>query len=92
MRFVAAALGLVVIVALTWISTFPTKVECVASGRVVDPTERHCEAANGYEQLQEHVWFHATDVLFGIGILGAVGYAGRRYYVHRRLREAVPRV
>ena len=65
MRFIAVVLSLVAIAAFTWISSFPTQAECVASGRVVDPTERHCQTVSGYEQLQEHVWFHATPVLLG---------------------------
>ena len=55
MRLVAATVALVTIAALIWISTLPTKAECLRSGRLVDPTERHCEASDGYEQLQEHV-------------------------------------
>ena len=90
MRLLAGILSLVALAAFTWISTFPTKAECVASGRVVDPTERHCQTANGYEQLQEHVWFHTTPVLLGAGILGAGGYLGRRYYLRRRARESAP--
>jgi len=90
LRFIAVVLSLVAIAAFTWISSFPTQAECVASGRVVDPTERHCQTVSGYEQLQEHVWFHATPVLLGAAILLAGGYGGRRYYLRRRLREAAP--
>ena len=90
LRLIAGVLGLVAIAAFAWISSFPTKAECVASGRVVDPTERHCQTVNGYEQLQEHVWFHTTPVLLGAGILVAGGYVGRRYYLRRRSTKAAP--
>ena len=87
MRRLITGLALAAIVGFIWIGTFPTKAECRASGRVVDPTERHCQAAGGYEQLQEHVWFHAAEVLAGVGVLAAVAYAGHRLYRPRRSRE-----
>ena len=87
MRRVAAVVGLAVIAAFLWIGTYPTMAECVASGRVVDPTERHCEAAVGYVQLQEHVWFHTSQVLVGVVVLVAAGYIGWRYYLRWRSRE-----
>ena len=61
---------------------FPTKADCTASGRVVDPTERHCVAADGYEQLREHVLFHTAQVVtvaLGLAMLGlVVRWAARR--------------
>src|SRR5688500_17019392 len=85
MRFIA---GIVVIAALLgfgWVFSLPSKAECVASGRVVDPTERHCESADGYEQLQEHALFHSREVVLGTAIIVALGYAGVRF---RRSRSA----
>ena len=80
MRLAAIVLTLGAIAAFVWIGTFPTKAECSASGRVVDPTERHCLAADGYEQLQEHVWFHVSEVLVGAVVLLTTLYLGRRLY------------
>ena len=89
MRFVAGFVGLVALVAAGWIVSLPDQAECVASGRVVDPTERHCEAGDGYVQLREHALFHASEVLLGVGGLLAVGYVVRRY-VRRRSVGAAP--
>jgi hypothetical protein len=83
-RRIVTGIALVAAVAFVWISTFPTKAECTASGRVVDPTERHCEAVDGFEQLQEHVWFHASEVAAGAGILAVALYIGWRLYQRRR--------
>ena len=75
---VAAAIG------FAWVFSLPDKDECVASGRVVDPTERHCQDARGYQQLHEHALFHTRDVAVGAGILFAVGYGVHRYVRRRR--------
>ena len=87
MRRMVVVIVIAAVAATIWIGTFPTKAECRASGRVVDPTERHCEGAVGYEQLQEHVWFHASEVLIGAIVLVAIIYAGRRLYQRRRSRD-----
>ena len=87
MRRVAAVVGLALLAAFLWIGTYPTQAECAASGRVVDPTERHCQARDGYVQLQEHVWFHTIPVLVGATVLVAAGYIVRRYYLRRRSGE-----
>lgn len=63
---------------------FPNETECAASGRVVDPTHRHCEAAGGYVQLREHVILHSWEALFYIGMVGAVGLIAWR--IRRRSR------
>ena len=49
---------------------FPNEAECVASGRTVDPTRRHCEGPNGYVQLREHVLFHSREPLILVAIVG----------------------
>ena len=67
---------------------FPTMESCRASGRVVDPTERHCVAADGYVQLREHVLFHTTQVVTLLGIAVALGSAG--YWVVRRRSRPAP--
>ena len=92
MRLVAGFLSLGAIAALVWLGSLPDKAECLASGRVVDPTERHCESVTGYQQLQEHALFHASDVLLGVSILLACGYVVRRYYLRRRSPGAAPTV
>lgn len=89
MRLAAAFVGIVTIIAFAWIASLPDKAECVASGRVVDPTERHCEANGGFVQLQEHALFHASEVLAGAGILLAAGYLVDRYVRRRRSAGAV---
>lgn len=83
MRLVGGFLSIVAIAALAWIVSLPDKAECVASGRVVDPTERHCETPGGYQQLQEHALFHASQVLLGASIVLAGGYIVR-VYLRRR--------
>ena len=67
---------------------FPTRESCRASGRVVDPTERHCVAADGYVQLREHVLFHASQVVVLLGVALALGTLG--YWVVRRRRRPAP--
>jgi hypothetical protein len=71
-----------------WVFSLPSKAECVASGRIVDPTGRHCESPSGYEQLQEHALFHSRDVVLGGAILFAAGYGVYRY--RRRRKEVSP--
>ena len=78
---------LAAVVGFGWVFSLPNKAECVASGRVVDPTERHCQDSTGYQQLQEHALFHSRDVVLGTGVLLAVGYAV--YRIMRR-RSATP--
>ena len=73
-------------VGLLW--QFPTRESCRASGRVVEPTGRHCVAGDGYVQLREHVLFHTSQVVVVLGIvlvLGSIGY----WVVRRRSRPAV---
>ena len=85
MRFVVAFLVLAAAVGFGWVFSLPSMSECRASGRIVDPTERHCESPDGYQQLQEHALFHSRDVLLGAAILLAAGYGIHRY---RRRRSA----
>jgi hypothetical protein len=86
MRFVVAFLAVASLVGGAWVFSLPTKAECVASGRVVDPTERHCESSDGYQQLQEHALFHSREaILAGVIVLG-VSYGISRY---RRRRSGV---
>ena len=88
-----AFVGLLIIVALAgvvWVARLPDKEECVATGRVVDPTERHCLSGTGYQQLQEHALFHSREVVLGSLLLLAGGYGIRRYLIRRRSRSAPP--
>lgn len=71
------------LVGLGWILSLPDKAECVASGRRVESTERHCEAAAGYQQLQEHALFHASEVLLLAALLWVGAYALHRRQVRR---------
>lgn len=87
MRFLVVLLGIAAISGLTWIISLPNKAECVASGRAVDPTERHCEAASGYQQLQEHAIFHATEVGLGVAVIVVSGYGIRRAVRRRSVRS-----
>ena len=87
MRFLVVLLSLAAIGGLTWIVSLPNKAECVASGRAVDPTERHCQDAGGYQQLQEHALFHATEVGLGVAILLVSGYGIRRVMRRRSVRS-----
>ena len=89
MRWLAVVLAIAAIVGFGWVFSLPSKAECIASGRVVDPTERHCESADGYVQLQEHALFHSRDVVLGTGILVALGY-GIVVLRRRRARGASP--
>ena len=89
MRWLAALLAVAAIIGFGWVFSLPSKAECVASGRVVDSTERHCESADGYVQLEEHALFHSRDAVLGTAILVAIGY-GIVLYRRRRSRPAPP--
>ena len=74
MRSVVVVLCIALIGSVAWILSLPNKAECVASGRTVDPTERHCQDAGGYQQLEEHAAFHGAEVAVGVAVLLAGGY------------------
>ena len=82
-KYFNGALAVAAVAALGWVLALPNKADCVASGRVVDPTERHCERPGGYQQLQEHALFHAREVVLGAAIL----WVGA-YLLHRRRPKA----
>jgi hypothetical protein len=67
---------------------FPNKAACIASGRTVDPTERHCEGPNGYVQLREHVLFHAREPVLFVLFVGAAVYFVR--YRRRKAQSSAP--
>ena len=83
-RYFNGLLAVSAVVGLVWVLAQPTKAECIASGRVVDPTERHCEAGVTYQQLQEHAWFHTPQVVLGAGLLWAGAYLLHRRQARRR--------
>ena len=83
MRYFVGVLVTAAVVGFAWVIRLPNKAECVASGRIVDPTERHCEAAAGFQQLQEHATFHATQIVLGVLLVLAIGF-GIRWFVGRR--------
>ena len=68
-RYFNAALAIAALVGLWWMLNLPNKQECLASGRIVDPTERHCEAPAGFQQFEEHAWFHSREVILGAALL-----------------------
>jgi len=76
-RWVPTLAVLLAAVGVAALLRFPTKAACRASGRVVDPTERHCVAADGFEQLREHVLFHLTEVVVLAAALAALVAAAR---------------
>lgn len=88
MRYLVACVGVAALVGFTWVFSLPSKTECIASGRVVDPTERYCLSAAGYQQLQEHALFHSREGVLAAVILIAGGYAFRRYRRRRSVETA----
>ena len=83
MRFVVMFVVVATIVGFGWVFSLPSKSECIAGGRIVDPTERHCESSAGYEQLEEHALFHSREAVLGAAILLATSYGVKRYRRHR---------
>jgi hypothetical protein len=78
-RYVIGLLAVAAIGGGAWMLTLPTKEQCRATGRIVDPTERHCEAAGGYVQLREHALFHTREpALAAVLILGVSWAISRR--------------
>ena len=84
MRLVIVFVVVAALAGFGWVFSLPSKSECVASGRIVDPTERHCESPSGYQQLQEHALFHSREVVLGGAVLLAAGYGVHRYRRRRR--------
>jgi len=85
--FVRVLIGALVVIAAgaaAWIIRLPNMAECRASGRVVDPTERHCESGGPavYVQLQEHATFHAVQV-----IIPALVVLIAAYVIYRVIRR-----
>ena len=83
-RILIGAVAVVSLGVLGWIISLPSMAECRASGRIVDPTERHCNSGAGYQQLQEHATFHAVQVVvcLAVFLVGA-------YLIYRMLRRRV---
>jgi hypothetical protein len=81
------ALAVIAAGAAAWIISLPNMAECRASGRVVDPTERHCESDGPavFVQLQEHATFHAIQVIIPAIVVLAVAYVTYRI-IRRRSR------
>lgn len=89
MRVLAGVIAIAALVGFAWVFSLPNKAECVASGRVVDPTERHCLDSTGFQQLEEHALFHSRDVILGAAVLIALGYGVHRFR-HRGEGHAAP--
>jgi hypothetical protein len=79
----AGGLVALIVAAYSVLQLFPNEAACVASGRRVDPTRRHCEGPEGYVQLREHVVFHSREPIILIVIVGGIVYFVRR----RRMRR-----
>lgn len=75
MRVVAGLVALLALIGAVWVFTLPNKAACIASGRVVDPTERHCESPSGYQQLREHALFHSREAILAGALVLGVTYA-----------------
>ena len=86
-RALLVLLAIAAMVGSAWIVAQPSKAECVASGRIVDPTERHCESLDGYVQLQEHAAFHGIQIALGVVLLLAGGWGVRRVRQRMAWRE-----
>ena len=86
-RVLIGALVVIATGAAAWIISLPSMAECRASGRVVDPTERHCESGGPavFVQLQEHATFHAIQVIVPALVVLAVAYVIYRI-IRRRSR------
>jgi hypothetical protein len=85
--FVRVVIGALVVIAAgvaAWIISLPNIAECRALGRVVDPTERHCESGGPatYQQLQEHATMHAAQV-----VMYAFVVLGGAYVIYRLVRR-----
>ena len=85
-RAVIAVLAVIAIGSAAWIISLPNKAECRASGRIVDPTERHCESGATFQQLQEHATMHAAQVV--ILFFGALAVAYILFHLVRLARQA----
>jgi hypothetical protein len=80
---VEVAIAVLVLGFVGFLRLFPDKAACIASGRVVDATQRHCEMSAGdYVQLREHVILHSWEALAIAVIVGIVAFA-----VWRALRK-----
>lgn len=79
MRLVVLSVVVAAVLGFGWVFSLPSKSECIASGRIVDPTERHCESSAGFVQLEEHALFHSREAVLGAAILLATAYAVHRY-------------
>jgi hypothetical protein len=85
-KYFNGVLALAAVLGVAWILSLPNKSECTASGRIVEPTERYCEAADGHQLLEEHAWFHTREVAIG-GTLLWIG----AYFLHRRGKRKTAR-
>jgi hypothetical protein len=86
-RIVFGLLAAVALGAAVWIVSLPNMAECRASGREVDSTERHCDSASDFVQLQEHATFHAVQVVVMGGVLLAGAYTTYRLFRRWSLRR-----
>jgi hypothetical protein len=81
-RYFNVAIAIGAVAGLTWVFTLPDKTKCLASGRRVDPTERHCGFPGDFVQLREHALFHTRDVALGVTVIWVLAY-----FAHRRLNR-----
>jgi hypothetical protein len=86
MRHLALVLaGAAAIAGVGAVARLPTEDECRASGRMIDPTRRHCVDGAGFVQLREHVMLHVTG---GASLLLVPVFGALLFCLARRRRTA----
>jgi hypothetical protein len=80
MKVLAGVMSISAAIGFGWVFSLPSKEQCRASGRVVDPTERHCLDGAGYQQLEEHALFHSTEVVAAVAAILAITYSALWLY------------
>lgn len=88
-RWMLLTTAALVVIGAALLTMFPSQAACRDSGRTVDPTERHCVAADGYVQLREHVLFHTVQVLTVAAPIAGLGWWVVRRQSRRRAARAV---
>jgi hypothetical protein len=73
-------------VGILWLWRLPTAETCSLSGRMIDPTRRHCVALDGsYVQLREHAELHATEIGWLLILIGSTLFLV--WLIARRIRR-----
>jgi hypothetical protein len=84
-RAIVSILIAAAVAGCVWLWRLPSEETCARSGRMVDPTNRHCVALDGtYVQLRSHATMHATEVGWLLLLIGSTVFLIR--LVVRRAR------